>query len=355
LTEGFDGARILAVPPTGWTILNLDASSTTWKSSNAKYRSPDSSALMAYNYSVNQDDWLVLPPLDLTGAVAPKWSFYEDQNYWTDADHHRLYAVVGSSFNLADTVLLADYTPANHTIGGFAGAPVEVSLTPYANQPVVWLAFRYTGLNADNWYIDDVKIAEPPAVNVAMEFITIPGQIVRTGSTLTPAVRLTSLNAAIADSMIMTIEDATPAIVYADTVLNVALAAGTADYAFTRTWASVPAGEYTVNARVVVAGDSPTDNSATDEIKTTSTTLTLPVAEGFDATGLVVPPAGWTILDYGNAVGDGWFASTTKARSVPNSAAVLDTPQTSVKDEWLVMAPMDFASAVGPTLKFFEE
>ena len=52
-------------------------------------------------------------------------------------------------------------TPSNHNINGFDGDPVVIDLSSYAGNSTVYIAFRYTGHDADNWYIDDVEVYAP--------------------------------------------------------------------------------------------------------------------------------------------------------------------------------------------------
>ncbi len=56
--------------------------------------------------------------------------------------------------------MIETWTPQNHPIPGF-GVPVTVDLSAYAGEPVVYIAFRYVGDWADDWFIDDVSVFEP--------------------------------------------------------------------------------------------------------------------------------------------------------------------------------------------------
>ncbi len=164
LSEGFEGDWPLA----DWTIM-AHGEAYTWDQTNAAANSGTFSAWVQYgDQGTWQDEWLVTPAMDFTGATLPKLSFFEDEAYWDGyGDHHYISistTVPNDPLAFTDVAVM---TPADHTINGFGGDPVIVDLSAYAGEPVVYLAFRYIGEWADDWFIDDVSVFEPSDHDVA--------------------------------------------------------------------------------------------------------------------------------------------------------------------------------------------
>ena len=158
--EDFEGD----FPPTGW--YKVDAGSSTsdgWRQTSMKSRSGSYSAAVFYTPSSNtKDEWLITPAIDLSGDSTIYLYFYEDQDYWEGwGDHHQILISTTSQTDTSTFTLLMDMTPSNHDVNGFDGDPVIIDLSPYAGNPTVYIAFRYTGQDADNWYIDDVEVYAP--------------------------------------------------------------------------------------------------------------------------------------------------------------------------------------------------
>lgn len=164
LSEGFEGDWPLA----DWTVMTSGAA-YTWDQTNTAANSGGFSAWVQYGpQGAYQDEWLVTPLIDLSGATLPSLQFYEDEAYWAD---YGLVHYIMISTTLPDDpaafTSVVEWTPANHTVNGFGGDPVVVDLSAYAGEPVVYLAFRYTGDWADDWFIDDVSVFEPSDHDVA--------------------------------------------------------------------------------------------------------------------------------------------------------------------------------------------
>jgi len=185
LNEGFEDAW----PPAGWAVLN-EGNTYTWNRTTAKKHSGAYSAYVHYGSQASwQDEYLVTDALDLTGMTAVFLEFYEDQAYWSGfGDHHYIGVSTTSQTDPAAFTMIQAWTPADHTINGFAGDPVTVNLSDFAGEPVVYLCFRYIGTYADDWYIDDITVYEPFEHDVAVEALLPDGEQFTAPGPLSPRV-----------------------------------------------------------------------------------------------------------------------------------------------------------------------
>ncbi len=154
------------VPPEGWYRYGF-GDSHDWSRTFSRRRTGVFSAWMQSGTAgTSQDEWLVAP-LDLTGLVAPEVEWYESETDWANlGGHHMIMASTTSPTDATTFTMVLDMTPASHTIADFDGEPVVVDLSAFADEPEVWLAWRYVGSNGDDWYIDDIRVFEALDVDV---------------------------------------------------------------------------------------------------------------------------------------------------------------------------------------------
>jgi hypothetical protein len=155
-SENFEGA---AFPPTGWQVFDLDGSGATWDWSTLESRSPVHSVRHTFSNAGVQNGWLVTPPIALpaNATVLRAW----EKTLWP-----AYYA--GHFVLVCDTSAAGGCSapPTNYTQLAEWNDPAEswrqqsVSLSAYANK-TVRIAFRYTGNDADDWYLDDFTIGWP--------------------------------------------------------------------------------------------------------------------------------------------------------------------------------------------------
>jgi len=195
LNEGFEGAW----PPAGWAVIHL-GSSYTWERVSNYVHTGVYSARMHYGpQGVLQDEYLVTPALDFSSLEAAYLEFYEAQNFWPGfGEHHYVAASTTSQTDPAAFTMLVDWTPADHDIEGaieFPGVedPITVALHAYAGEPVVYLAFRYYGTYADDWYIDDIRIFEPFDHDLAVQSLTPDGVQFAAGGAIEPSVQVENI------------------------------------------------------------------------------------------------------------------------------------------------------------------
>ncbi|GEM_PF-4387899 len=153
-------------PPPGWTSYDLDESGTFWVSSTDQNHTPGGtiSALHVASDSVplqdgGQSGWLVSPPIQIPpmgGELALCfWSYNANpQNY---QDNNRIWVSTGSSdpdigpyqeYECIQTVY--DHWTYNQLF----------TLWFYEYQ-TIHIAFKYSGCEADDWYLDDVSLRIP--------------------------------------------------------------------------------------------------------------------------------------------------------------------------------------------------
>lgn len=174
-------------PPTGWQILHLGAG-YQWAVTTSAARTGLRSAMCRNGSAIQtQDEWLVTKPLNLSTLTQPKLEFYEEEVNWVARGHHH-YIMVSTSnpTNPAGYTVVMDMTPANHAIAGFGGGPVTVDLSPWAGASTVYVAFRYTGTNADIWLIDDVRLYELLERDIMAVSVSPADQHYAAGAQFTP-------------------------------------------------------------------------------------------------------------------------------------------------------------------------
>ena len=256
--EGFE----TSVPPTGWAVIHLGASYTWAQTSSAAHGGTYSAWLHYGPQGIPQDEYLVTPAIDLSAIGAAYLEFFEDQAYWPGyGDHHYLGVSTTSQTDPAAFTFIADWTPANHTIDeGFAGDPVTVSLADYVGQSQVYLCFRYTGEYADDWYIDDVRIYEPFAHDVAILDITPNDEQFTDGLLITPQVTVENKGANPESVDVRLVITESGLEVY-NTLLTQALAVGEILALPFPDFTAVGGNYYHLNAEAVLPGDMDTTNN----------------------------------------------------------------------------------------------
>ncbi|MBM4118714.1 hypothetical protein FJ251_13460, partial [bacterium] len=214
LNQGFEGSW----PPAGWAVIHL-GNATTWERNSSYKRSGSYSARVHYGaQGTQQDEYLVTPALDFSALQSAYLEFYEHQAYWPGyGEHHYIAVSTTSQTDPGAFTTIVDWTPANHDIAGFAGDPVTVALSAYAGEPVVYVAFRYYGTYADDWYIDDIRIYEPFAHDLAVLTVAPDGLQFAAGGAITPSVQVENIGSSAEDfDLQVTIEESGGA-VYSET------------------------------------------------------------------------------------------------------------------------------------------
>jgi hypothetical protein len=189
VAEGFE----LAVPPDGWTLLTSGAAFPWVQSGQNAYEGQFSAYVQWGDIGQFQDEWLITPALDFTGYSVLTLEFWETGNYWASyGGTHEVLVSTTVPDDQAAFTLIEQWTPANYpaehldSSGGEWGM-LEVDLSAYADAPVVYVALRYTGEYADDWWVDAVRIFEPFEHDVKAVAVVPDGEIFADDSAVAPA------------------------------------------------------------------------------------------------------------------------------------------------------------------------
>ena len=154
LSEGVDELYSM-----GWSSASQGFAGYQWDLSVAQAHSGESSALHGRGVEgvPALDDWLISPPLDLSadGRIQVTWWEY---GQGIEAATHTLLLSTGSK----------DPADGDYVEVALLDAPLEdewdrsqvVELTDWAGERAVYLAWRYEGEYADDWYVDDVVVRD---------------------------------------------------------------------------------------------------------------------------------------------------------------------------------------------------
>lgn len=145
LDEGFEDW----VPPPGW--LRNEEQEASWRWNPLQTHTGLYSAFYD-DFFGQQDGWLVTP--QVTPTLGSELVFWQYQNYAEHYGKHSIWISTGSNEPKdEDFVELTELGPGTED----TWEEVRLDLSAYAGQPI-YVAFRYEGDFADEWYIDDVQV-----------------------------------------------------------------------------------------------------------------------------------------------------------------------------------------------------
>jgi hypothetical protein len=156
-------------PPNGWVRNNLDGGGTEWIGSTAQNHTPDGTRSAFHNYALasagNQDGWLVTPLLQLPNEDMRLvfWSYNSFAAYY---GNNSVMVSTGSPDPTSDDFVQV-WTTATVTA---SWVETIVDLSEFAGEEI-YIAFRYQGLDAHGWYLDDVLVEETPEQLARMQII----------------------------------------------------------------------------------------------------------------------------------------------------------------------------------------
>jgi hypothetical protein len=150
--EGFE----TAVPPTGWSSVATHAPNQTWYQFGGDFHSGASCAAVVWDDQVQQDEWLLTPPMTLNSGTLSFWSSGSLQWCRDAADNCDLevWLVVGDVGGVddirvgnADPDWIAEFTWSQSVFVLDDQLPLEARI-----------GFRYYGLNGAAINLDDVVL-----------------------------------------------------------------------------------------------------------------------------------------------------------------------------------------------------
>lgn len=160
----------------GWGSASDGFRGYPWQLSSARAQSGTRSALHPHGYEDISTirDWLVSPPLDFSavGDVQVTWREYGSD---VSTATHKLYISTGAQDPAA-----GDYVPVTEALPAPPesawGRSAVYDLSAWAGATTAYLAWYWEGVDADDWYIDDVRV-ETRQPDLAATWVVDPSPI----------------------------------------------------------------------------------------------------------------------------------------------------------------------------------
>ncbi len=163
LSEGFEGGSL----PTDWATENGD-----WEIIEESYsnlENPYGGNYMAgieYHYD-DDNEWLITKEIDASSASNLQLTFYDSYEWPSDGSTNSVkVSTQNNNPNTFDTVKTYDSTYINNRDEN-SWKKQTVDLSGYDGENKLYIAWQYTGYDAENWFIDDVTVSwstnDPPA------------------------------------------------------------------------------------------------------------------------------------------------------------------------------------------------
>jgi PKD repeat protein len=168
LNEGFTTTPFV---PTGWTLVNNNASPTSWARSTTVGRAPTAGNSMWFNnyaYNDADDDVVRMKPLIFTGLSSAQMTFDVAYAPYDATNYDGLEVLVSTNCGGSFTSV---YSKSNTTLataaatGNVAFVPTTaqwrtetIDLTPYIGQANVIIAFKNLSGYGNNLYVDNINV-----------------------------------------------------------------------------------------------------------------------------------------------------------------------------------------------------
>lgn len=154
-----DFERSDCFPPEGWTIYNLgdNPAGLTWEWGNYNYCSGAGTARCYWGgTSEYQDEWFITPMLNTAGMSEIQVSFQHKSTTWAYCTHPKNLLVSTTGYTIDSffdvwTYVCADPIPNCQTVTVTIGAP-------YLPADHVYIAWRYQGVWAESYNVDNIAI-----------------------------------------------------------------------------------------------------------------------------------------------------------------------------------------------------
>jgi len=153
-TEGFEGA---VFPPAGWSVVDNNADNDKWILSTTNPRTGTNCTRIYTDYNSSNDDYLITPPIVLTGNQELK--FWVRAHSASEPDEISILLSTTTPTPAAFTTVLMASTPVNTT----SYVEHTVDLSSYTG--TIYISFTRKNSPADGWYLylDDILIRDIPA------------------------------------------------------------------------------------------------------------------------------------------------------------------------------------------------
>jgi len=187
LIEGFEDD----FPPAGWTRMTSGAAAPWVQSDQQAFDGSFSAYMQRSEAGQVQDEWLVTSAIDTTGIDALYLEFQETGALWANygIQHEILVSTTVPDNPEAFTSIL-QMLPGNYTAEWLnhpgRWGEVTVDLSAYAGMSTVHVAIRYRGWAGDEWWVDNLRLFEPPGHDIESVEVQPQEKIWSTGVDVMP-------------------------------------------------------------------------------------------------------------------------------------------------------------------------
>ena len=153
----FEGFEDVAFPPPHWLSYNVDEGGTQWLISTARSFDGLASAVHSLSASGVQEGWLVAPALSIPATGYYELTFRSYNQYPTDNVYNGVW-ISTEDFDPSTSTFIEIKKLTGSSEISASWKEIVIPLSEYAGQ-TVFIAFKYMGQSADNWFIDDVEVS----------------------------------------------------------------------------------------------------------------------------------------------------------------------------------------------------
>ncbi|WP_294677135.1 PKD domain-containing protein [uncultured Fluviicola sp.] len=194
LNEGFTTTPFV---PTGWTLVNNNASPTSWARSTTVGCAPTAGNSMWFNnfdYNDADDDEVRIKPLIFTGFSSAQMTFDVAYAPYNGANFDGLEVLIstncGSSFTSVYSKSNTTLATASATTSAFVPTTAQwrtetIDLTPYVGQANVIIAFKNLSGYGNNLYVDNINVTGVTASTPPTPSFTTVSSTVCAGQSIT--------------------------------------------------------------------------------------------------------------------------------------------------------------------------
>jgi hypothetical protein len=152
--QNFDGVTPPALP-IGWSTINANTDAYTWETYAGNFQSPPNSVRIRYNPSLAMNDWLLMPPMQLTQGTYYKVRFYYRG---TSTDFAEKLALYWGSTPTADG--MSNQIFVNESITNITYIAAE-AIMQAPSSAVFYFGFKgYSDMDMFYIYLDTISIDE---------------------------------------------------------------------------------------------------------------------------------------------------------------------------------------------------
>jgi hypothetical protein len=185
-TQNWDSVTAPAITP-AWTVINANADAFTWVAVTSTFQSAPNSLRCAFNSSsaIAMDDWIVSPPLVLTGGTTYRILFYYKAQSATNPEKLEIKYGNGNIVAALTTQIFL-----NNNITNTAYTSGEALMTPATDGTYYFGFHGFSNANMYYLFLDSVTVSEyVPTFNPPQNLAAITGNGAVNLTWLAPATR----------------------------------------------------------------------------------------------------------------------------------------------------------------------